>query len=350
MSHNQPGPYGQYPPQGPPPGQPGPYGAPQGGGYGQPAGPNPYSGGGGSPAYGYPQQPAPPGPPSGGYPGQPGQPGQPGAYAAPGQPAPYGQPGPYGQPPYGGGMPPAGGGGRGGRNAGLLIGAAVVVAALVAGGIVLFGGSDDEGGGGGVDYSSDVAYRLELPETQGDFTLTAPAQNTSDADPERLAEMGLQNAQGTQATYMAGISVAEAEDLQGPDQLGDQEVTVLFVAGLWGAVDDPATSVDALFAYGASQGGDITLLGEPQEVSPDGADGAVMKCQYAETQDQFLEGQTVQVPVCAWADDSTLGFIVAQRMNGQGDVEVSVEEAAQLSADMRAASLVPDEGGSGTDA
>ncbi|MFE9774936.1 PQQ-binding-like beta-propeller repeat protein [Streptomyces sp. NPDC005931] len=134
----------QQPPAAPQAPQPQPPAAPQA--------PQPQSG------YGYPQQP----PAAGyGYPGQ--QPGpygqpQPGAFGQPGQPGPYGQPqptGPYGQPGYGypqGTLPmqPQPGQPGGGRkfNAQLaIIVAAVVAIALIVGGGVWYAstsGKDDK--------------------------------------------------------------------------------------------------------------------------------------------------------------------------------------------------------------
>ncbi|MEV1005862.1 hypothetical protein [Streptomyces sp. NPDC049881] len=357
MSHHQPGPYGQQPygqqpPQGPPPGQPGqppnqqgPYGGPQGGGYGQPAGQNPYGQGGAAPGgqgYGFPQQP-PPGqqPPQSPYGQQPY-----GQQPQPGQPGPYGQ-----QPPYGQTPPPGGSGGSGGRNKkiGIVAAAVVVVAALVAGGIALLGGDDDNGGGGGGgggeggggELAEGTSYQLDFPGVSGDYAVLAPPQTAENASPEDLARMGLQDAEGATAQYVGGISPTELAGITDPAELGDRAATTLFVVGLWGTLEDPDAAVDALFAYTASEAGDqFTLVGEPEAASPEGIGDAVMKCQGAEAEDPVLM-ETVVVPVCVWADTSTLGAVIAQRVNGQGNVDVTFEEAAQIAADLRTDSLTP---------
>ncbi|GAA3866489.1 hypothetical protein [Streptomyces sedi] len=361
MSHNQPGPYGQQPPPGQQPGQPGPYGAPPP--QGAPGGgPNPYAQGGApgapqGPGYGYPQQP-------GGAPGQPGPYGQPQPPGAPGQPGPYGQqpppgqypgqPGAPGQPPgpYGQPQPPSGGGG----NKTLLIVIASIVALAVVGGGAFFllgGDDDDEGGGGGGGNAGgdpDASYMLEFPQTTGEYTAVQPPTGTDDFTEEELAQIGLTDAEVSTATYLAGMTPEEAASLMDPSELGSTEVTTLFTVGMWGTVEDPAGTVDAFLAYGAEEasgsGGEVNLLGEPEEVNPDGLDGAVMKCQQAESQDAFT-GEMVQVPLCVWADYSTAGFITMQRQSGQGSTEVPLEEAGEHAAQLRSDSLVEDQGGSG---
>jgi hypothetical protein len=332
MSYDQPGPYGQQPPQ-----QPGPYGAPpppgqppgQPGPYGQQQ-PQPQQ----QPGYGYPaaqpqQQPGPYGQP---------EPQQPG-YGYPAQPQ---QPSAFGQPPA-----PAAGGPNKAKRAGLAIAALVVVAAVAVGAVVLTGGDDEDaesgGTGGGAGGGETTAYELSLPEESGEFVITSPAQTTSDMSEEELAQLGLSDAQGTTGVYMAGISPEEAAALTDLSQLGDRTVNTLVAIGLWGQSDDPASAVDAMFAAGAAQaqeqGQDMSFVGEPQEVPVEGLNGAVLKCQYAEALDPTV-GERVQVPTCAWADNSTMGFTVLQRQNATGTLEVPLDEAGRIAAQLRTDSLV----------
>ncbi|SOD66356.1 hypothetical protein SAMN06297387_12546 [Streptomyces zhaozhouensis] len=366
MSHNQPGPYGQQPPPGQQPGQPGPYGAPPP--QGAPGGgPNPYAQGGApgapqGPGYGYPQQPGAPGQPAG-APGQPGPYGQPQPPGAPGQPGPYGQqpppgqypgqpghpgqpPGPYGQP-----QPPSGGGG--GNKTLLIVIASVVALAVVGGGaFFLLSGDDDDEGGDSAGGDPDTSYMLEFPQSTGEYTAVQPPTGTDDFSEEELAEIGLTDAEVSTATYLAGMTPEEASSLMDPSELGSTEVTTMFTVGMWGTVDDPEGTVDAFLAYGAQEasasGGNVNLVGDPESVSPDGLDGAVMKCQQAETEDA-LTGEMVPVPLCVWADHSTAGFATMQRRTGQGTIEVSLDEAAEHAAQLRSDSLVEAEaeGGSG---
>lgn len=319
MSQNQPGPYGQQPPQGPP-GQPGPYGGPP---QGQPPGsPNPYGQGG---------VPAPPGAPGApGY-GYPQQPGQPGPYGAP-QPGPYGQfPG---QPPYkyAPQAPPSGD-----KNKTVVIVIAVVLAlALIAvGAFFLLGGSNDSAG-----TDPDTRYKLELPQLSGEFALVN-SSSTEDLTKEELAKIGMADGEGTSGQYISGITPEEAKELAGPSDLAGQEVNSIFVVGIWGEVKDPEAALDAMLAYGSAElekEGSVTLLDQPQEVNPDGLDGAHMKCQIAEAADVY--GGTARVPLCVWADYSTLGFTSLQRENGSSSLEISIEEAAQHTAQLRNDSLV----------
>ncbi|RKN37649.1 hypothetical protein [Streptomyces hoynatensis] len=329
MSNDQPGPYGQQPPPGPPPGGPGPYGPPQGQ---QPGGPSPYAPQGGAPG-------------GSGF----GPPAQGGASPAPAGawgPQPHGQP--PAQPPAGPPAPPqGGGGGGGGRRTGIVVAAVVALAAVVGGAIFLLGGDgDDEESGANGDAGtpgggSAGSYTLVLPETSGDFTLAEPAQNVSDLDPEELAALGLADANGTSGTYLGGVTPEEAAQLSGPQDLGDRQLTSMNVIGLWGEVGDPESAMDAAFAYGAeqalSQQSGLALQGEPQRVTPDGLpDGVVMQCQLAAGQNQ---GVDITVPICAWADSSTMALTVSLRQTAEGPTPVDMEEAAAATAQLRADSL-----------
>ncbi|UED86387.1 hypothetical protein [Streptomyces profundus] len=380
MSQNQPGPYGQQPPQGPQPGQPGPYGAPPPQGT-PPGGPNPYAQGGapGGPGYGYPQQPGapgqpgpygqpqqqpgpygqqpPPAPQPGQYPGQPGQPGQFPGQQPPGAPGQFpGQqpPGqfPGQQPPYGQPQPSGGGGG----NKTLVIVIATVVSLAIVGGLGFFllsGDDDDNGGGGGGSSAGtdpDSRYVLELPDSFGDYNLADPVQSSEDNfTQEELAEVGLADAEGASAMYLAGISLIDASQLEDPAELGSSEVHTMLTMGLWGEIENPEASVDAFLAFGAEEAttsSDMTLHGEPESMNPDGLDGAVMKCQQGESLDMFTN-EMVPVPVCVWADYSTAGLTIIQKQTGSGTLEMSLEDAAAHTAQLRNASLVEAGGGGG---
>ena len=353
MSNDQPGPYGQQPPSGPPAGGPGPHGAPQ-----PPGGPSPYAPAPGAPAGGSF------GPPSGGRYGQPGgfgQPGQPAqqgpggqvpggaAYPPPGPGAQQGPAAPYGAPPA---QPPAGqqpeqpGPGQGGGSRrGLVIGAAVVVlAAVAAGAFFLFGDGDEDGdqdSAGGPAVGEGGSYTLVLPETSGDFALVNPAESTTDLDPEALGRLGLSEANATRGSYVSGLSPEEANALSGPQDLGDRTLVEMEAEGLWGSVDDPSAALNAAFAFAAdelSQGQDqVTLQGEPQDVRPEGLpEDAVMKCQMGTVR---VQGSEVSVPVCAWADHSTMGLTYSLGVNAQGPFAVDLEDAAAATARLRADSL-----------
>ncbi|MGW0980714.1 hypothetical protein ACWD33_07725 [Streptomyces xiamenensis] len=346
MSQYQPGPYGQQPPQGQP-GQPGPYGAPPP--PGPPGGaPNPYAQGGApgapsGPGYGYPQQqpgqPGPP-PPPGAYPGQPGQPqgapyGQPQAPGPYGQQPPQGQPGQYpGQPPYGQMPPPPSGGGNG-KKAGIIVGALAVVAALAVGGVVLLGGDDEKS-------ETLVGYSLSFPELSGEF-VQIESQESSGMTEEELAQFGLgPDAQGASANYLAGADPTQLESMD-PTELSNTVLTSMVGVGLWGEIENPEATVDALLAYAAEEATnseDGELVGSPEKVTPSGLNGATMKCQYAEVEDAFI-GETVQVPVCVWADNSTMGFAAFQKQQGpETAMEMPIDEAANATAQLRSDSLV----------
>lgn len=121
-------------------------------------------------------------------------------------------------------------------------------------------------------------------------------------------------------------------------QLGDREVTTMGVFGAWGKVADPEAAVDGLMEYGIEQarktsGIDMKLVDKPEKMTPAGFDGGVMKCQYAE-----ITG--IKVPVCAWADLGTIGFVTLQRQNASGPVDLPLPVAADHTAALHTAALV----------
>ncbi|MFE0175096.1 hypothetical protein ACFWZ2_22510 [Streptomyces sp. NPDC059002] len=320
MSHHQPGPYdgqqpgpyGQQPPQ-----QPGPYGQPQ-----QP-----------QPGYGFPQQPPGP-PPQDGY----SQPQQPGPYGQPPQQAPYGQQqpqAPYGQQPqapYGQvPPPPPQGGGR--KKTGLVIGAVAVVAALGVGAYFLFGGDS-------TSVEDDGAHKLVLPASVGEFkkgddTSGSGQGPLGSGDPERAAEIGIKNPKSASGNYESG------EALKGKQ---------MSVQGWYGEIDDPEQAVDDGFAKGhensdkgtgdnTGDSEELSWEGSPETVEPAGLDNAVMKCQTA----AISEGdERSTVPICIWADHSTYGIVFGVDMAAmaKGGGGMSTDEAAGFAADLRKAARV----------
>ncbi|MGD9483019.1 hypothetical protein WDH52_07110 [Streptomyces sp. TRM70308] len=306
MSQNQPppGPYGQQPPQ------PGPYGAPQ-----PPAG---------QPGYGHPQQ-QPPGQQGYGYPGQPGGAGGQPPYGAPQQPGGYVPP------------PPAGKSGKG-KVIGLSVGAVAVVGAVIAGVVLLSGGS-------GSDIADDGPHKLVAPQEVGEFMLQ---EGNTDSPTEQedfdasLKAVGMENAERLDASY----STLDADD---PDAMADpgafESLKVAWFGGAYGNLDDPEGAVDAFFAQMRADhdknadSDDSELVGQPQSVSPEGFEGAVMQCQAV----KFTGGAgqpEMETPICFWADHSTMGMLMPLAMSGES---TTVEDGAQLTADFREQARVPAE-------
>ncbi|MGP3968991.1 hypothetical protein [Streptomyces sp. 6N223] len=349
MSYNQPGPYGQQPPN-----QPGPYGAPPP--QGPPAGgPNPYAQGGapggpppgpppGGSGYGHPQQPGQPA-----Y-GQPQQPGQP-AYGQPQQPGPYGQQPPPpgqmpGQMPYGAPPPPPQGGGR---KRGLVVGIAIVAGLAVIGGgaFFLLSGGDDG------------PYRISLPETTGEFNLLEKGTEESPSEKE-LREAGLSTDMESQSGQYLNSDKKAYED-QGTWEDGS---SILGVVGLWGEVENPEASVDALFALAteeAEQEEDsaFEMVGEPADY---GYSGVSLKCQVGRgTEEDPDLGYSPETTLCVWADDSTVGLVYYGPLpnmpegwdpqSGQppGPLEqpeaISTDQAAEYTKQLREDSIQPVEDG-----
>ncbi|MEV5251948.1 hypothetical protein AB0K98_09325 [Streptomyces werraensis] len=310
MSFNQPGPYGGQPQQ------PGPYGQ-QPGPYGQQPQTPPQP----QPGYGYPQQTPPPAQPGYGYPQQPGQPGHPGV---PPQQPPYGQQPQYGMPP----QPPTSG--SGGKKAGIIVGAVAVVAAIGVGAYFLIGGG---GGAGGLE--DDGPHKLTAPASvlSDKYDRQGPAQeeSASSSDEKDLAKAGVSDATSVGAVYSTtDLTKLDPEDPADLAKLQSAENITYF--GVYGKVEDPEKALDVMFTQMHKNTDDekVTLVGEPKSVSPDGLDGAVMKCQEAATQHPVTKKEQTTF-MCVWADYSTLA-VVEPTATGK---TYSLDESAGMAADVR---------------
>ncbi|MFF8710959.1 hypothetical protein ACF07T_05870 [Streptomyces sp. NPDC015184] len=320
MSYNQPGPYGGQPPQGQPgpyggqpQGQPGPYGQQQPGPYGQ----QPPQG---QPGYGYPQQQ-----PQQGYGYPPAQ--QPGPYGQQPPTPPYGgQPAYGGQPPF----PPA----EPKKKTGLIVAAVVVALAVIGGGVYFLtsGGPDN-----GDVADSTKGYKLKPAASVDEYKKQSLRDRsgavTSDEEKAETAALGIKNPQQAGAGYEAG---------SGKNDLTAKSLTF---QGYWGEVADPAKAVDQSFelAKAALQKSEskmsLQLVGSPQSFEPSGFSGALMKCQDLKITNPEGDGtmkngpKEFTVPVCAWADYSTVGVVngvdVALAISGKG---MSQEALADLTA------------------
>ncbi|MFH8256901.1 hypothetical protein [Streptomyces roseolus] len=303
MSYNQPGPYGGQPQQ------PGPYGQ-QPGPYGQPQG---------QPGYGYPQQ-APQGVPPQqqqpyGYPQQ--------------QPNPYGQQPQYGAPQGPGGYVPHPPAPKKSKTP-IIIGAVAVVAAIAVGAYFLIGG------GGGADVADDGPHKLVIPETVLTEYKKAPDSSSSKKSEDDFIKdaegYGVKNPQRVNGSW-------QIEDKNNP--LAGKMLTL---GGVYGQIDDPEKTLDNVFAAmkaeAAKDKGEAELVGEPKAVTPEGLDGAVMKCQEMKGKTGAESGglgpSEVTMPVCVWSDHSTLGYVlhidVAQMLAGKGG---TTDEVAAIAAKLR---------------
>ncbi|WP_415950345.1 hypothetical protein [Streptomyces sp. KLOTTS4A1] len=329
MSYNQPGPYGGgQPPQGPygqqpqQPQQPGPYGQqpPQ------------------QPGYGYPQ--TAPGQPQAGYP-----------QTAPGQPA-YGQQQPYGQQPYGqqqpygAPQPPMAPQGGSGKKVVAIIGAAVLVAALGIGGYFVFsGGDDDEGGTGGGGGGSNVAagelkddgphvFEAKKSVLGGEYNQLKVIESAPDPKPMKPT-VGMPKilADGSKMDDPMSLTLVyanrSAQELQNPaNVVGSKAITFV---GLYGKVEDPKQALDDVFTElqnDKSQG--LTMIGSPKSVTPDSLGGAIMKCQQGQAKNPATGNIDTQY-VCIWADYSTIGVGIPAK-DGKG---TPLDYSADLTADLR---------------
>jgi hypothetical protein len=247
-------------------------------GYG---GQNPY---GGTP-YGAPP-PDPYGPPPPASPYGPPQPGygqaQPG-YGYPAQ-APY--PG-YPVPP----PPPA----RKGPGKAIGLSVAAIVAVAVVGGVAWAVAGGSSGG-------DDAKYKLVAAKTvAGDYQREESANDSELGSSDRADLNELKGATGLHGLTASYRSAAHGE---------------LNLLGAWGSISDPELAVDTGLDAGVAALSDddsvsVKPVGSPVTEHPAGLDdGAVLKCQML----QLATKSTVtaaKVPLCAWADHSTFGVILA---------------------------------------
>ncbi|MEC4014852.1 hypothetical protein [Streptomyces sp. H27-D2] len=304
MSYNQPppqnGPYGG--------GQPNPYGG------GQPGSGYPQQGGQAAPQQGYGQQAAPH--------GQPPQQAA-GPYGQPQQPHPYGQQpgGPGQQPPYGQLPMPQQGGGK--KMTGIIVGSVVALAAIVAG-VFYFTQSDGEV----------AAYKIVLPRQvlDGSYTKMEGAGGSRTeklGDDEKTRKLGITNGTGVSGSYK-----------------GDDK-SMLMVAGAYGDIADPEKTVDTFFAQtrkareeqaGGSGKIKTETVSEMKSYSPDGFDGAVMKCETTKTTGASAGAPvSIETSMCVWGDSSAVALVQQMgRMGmGAGSKARTAEELSEATAKIR---------------
>ncbi|MDX5570457.1 hypothetical protein PYK79_54185, partial [Streptomyces sp. ID05-04B] len=247
------------------------------------------------------------------------------AYGQPPTP-PYGQQPPYGQPPYGVPQPPPPSGG--GKKTGLIIGAVAVVAAIGVGAYFVIGG----GGAGGL--KDDGPHKLTAPASlvsskykrMGD----AKEEKASASDEKDLAKAGVSGATSVGAIYstidLTSIDPTDPSELA--KTVSAENVTFF---GVYGTVKDPEQALDATIAQMKSgSDDDVKLIGNAEAVSPEGLNGAVMKCQLAESTNKLTK-KTQKTYMCIWADYSTMGVVEPTA----GAKTYTLDESSRIAADVR---------------
>ncbi len=188
------------------------------------------------------------------------------------------------------------------------------------------------GGGGGSSVANDGPHKLIAPNTVLDGYEKNPAQNESSEEGglEALRET-VKNAKEVEASYQLKN---KANPLAGK---------TLSFGGLYGEIEDPEKAVDLAFAgikaeteKNAGKPNAPRMEGEPREYTPEGLDGAVLKCQQAKMKTGEKTLPEVTVTMCAWADHSTAAVVMpidmASLLTGAGS---SADEAAATTAKLR---------------
>ncbi len=226
-------------------------------------------------------------------------------------------------------QPPASGGG-GGKKAAIIVGSVAVVAAIGVGAYFLFGGT---GSGGGLE--DDGPHKLSAPSSilSDEYDRQGPAQEEKvySSDAKDLAQAGVSDATSVGAVYSTtDLTKLDPEDPSDLAKLQTAENITYF--GVYGKVEDPEKALDVMFTQMHKNTDDekVTLVGDPKSVSPDGLDGAVMKCQEAETTHPVTKKEQTTF-MCVWADYSTVA-VVEPTATGK---TYSLDESAGLAADVR---------------
>ncbi|MFD3331852.1 hypothetical protein ACFWV1_04230 [Streptomyces sp. NPDC058700] len=175
------------------------------------------------------------------------------------------------------------------------------------------------------------------PTDDGPHRLTAPVEVLGGTyksvvgkadEPRPLNESKAKYLAGTgmsaDSTSVANVYATSAELHDVPKAEG------LVFLGVHGEVKDPERTLDAVFAEMRKRP-DTTPVGDARDMSPDGLDGAVMKCQKAEPKTPTLPGHTRTGVRCVWVDYSTVGVVTLS--NPAADY--SMEEAAEITAALR---------------
>lgn len=134
--------------------------------------------------------------------------------------------------------------------------------------------------------------------------------------------MGITNANKAAAQYQSGTK---------DNPLAQK---MLMFEGLWGEVSDPAKTLDDAFDKAEknmskdSDNDNVSLVGSPKEFKPEGFDGALMKCQDLKVANDKADGTAAKgpkeftMPVCIWADYSTVGIVMRRRCRFGADGQV----------------------------
>ncbi|MEU9233903.1 hypothetical protein [Streptomyces subrutilus] len=231
----------------------------------------------------------------------------------------------------------------------IVTGIAVALAVIVATAYFTLGvegaGDVDRVSNSGVTVHS-KGYELVAPESVDAYQKSSPgsAPGKLNAEQQKEAErLGVGNARA-----VSGIYNAPNPDSGEPAKVGGRRLSF---DGLYGDIADPATALDKYLANVGERGfkGDgkkrglvMEPVGSAVVVKPAGFEGALMKCQDVKVAGDKGAASPkggeadFRIPVCAWADYSTLGganvFELAQPVTGGPGA--SREEVAALTAEL----------------
>ncbi|GAT80271.1 membrane protein [Streptomyces sp. F-3] len=204
-----------------------------------------------------------------------------------------------------------------------------VVAAIAVGAYFVFGGS-------GSDIADDGPHKLTTPATVlTEYKKSESESGTLTKDDVKDAEKwGVHDPKDVSAQYQAG------------DKDNPLSQKLIQFGGVYGSIDDPEKTVDAMFAHmkdktKEDEDKDVTLVGDPKSYTPPSLEGAVLKCQEAKVDNSSNAGtaggpKEMNMAICIWGDHSTLGIVmpmdVANLASGKSE---NLEEAAELTAKFR---------------
>jgi hypothetical protein len=168
----------------------------------------------------------------------------------------------------------------------------------------------------------------------GEYKKGESDSNTMDeSDMKDAAQWGVKDPKDVSASYEAG------------NEDNPLAAKMLSFGGVYGTIDDPEKTVDAMFAHmkKESQSGgedeDVSLVGDPKEYKPSSLEGAVIKCQEAKVDNSdggANEPKSMTMTYCIWGDHSTLGFVMPMNLlDIAGGKKADPAEAAEITAKLR---------------
>jgi hypothetical protein len=191
----------------------------------------------------------------------------------------------------------------------------VLVLVLVGVGLAAVLGQNSDGGG---------TMRLTTPQTlaNGKYQLLPESQQPQQDRADLQDEMP-SDGTAVLATYSLG---------------GNLTAGGLVLSGAYGDIDASPEKMRADMLRGAAQEPGVTVVQQPRDIRPAGADGVVLSCEVIQVSDAT---GTVYSPVCAWADSSTMASVFEFSTSTTSAHSVDLDAFASTTAQIKDEATAP---------